>query len=235
MSFSSFSFRSADISQVRVCLLDLNDNAPRFVLDSYQSVISENSSVDTAILQVSATDADSGLYGKVRYSITRGNWNRTFELDNNGVLRLQQRLRKQGAKFFNLTIVASDNGTPPQTSRPTFVYIKIKRPDGPNETNPVFDLLYSATVNESCPVDTHILHVGPRFGKQSSRGYIQYIMSTIRDPQVDKHFVVEAQSGVVKLIRPLDYETTSRYSFYVRAVGTYQKLEKALFFYAVLC
>ena len=43
-------------------VLDVNDNAPVFDPSSYDSEIWENATVGTSVLQVQATDLDSGRY-----------------------------------------------------------------------------------------------------------------------------------------------------------------------------
>ncbi|PFX25926.1 Cadherin EGF LAG seven-pass G-type receptor 3 [Stylophora pistillata] len=111
-----------DEAYIFVLVSDVNDNAPRFVLNSYQEVISENATVDSEILRVTATDADSGINGEIHYRIDHGNSNDTFELDDkHGVLKLQQRLTTQVPDFYNLTIFAMDHGVPFLISRPTFI------------------------------------------------------------------------------------------------------------------
>ncbi|XP_078344150.1 protocadherin Fat 4-like isoform X4 [Oculina patagonica] len=212
-----------DTAEVKIHVLDLNDNAPRFVLDSYQKVISENATVDSEILRVTATDPDSGTNGQVHYSISNGNVNGTFELDNkDGVLKLQQRLtRPTVPNLFNLTIYATDHGTPSLTSKPVFVYLKIRRPvpKCSEKDKLVFPVaVYLTNVNESCPLNTPILRVRANIGKCGPRGRINYFLSEIRDPEVENHFVINSQTGVIRLIKPLDYEVRNRYAFYVGAV-----------------
>lgn len=218
-----------DTAEVKIHVLDLNDNAPRFILDSYQKVISENATVDSVILRVTATDPDSGTNGQVHYSLLNGNVNNTFELDNNdGVLKLQQRLTRPSVpNFFNLTISATDRGTPPLTSKFVFVYLKIRRPipKCSEKGKLVFPLaVYLGNVNESSPLRTPILRVRANIGKCAPRARISYIISGLRDPEVDEHFVVQPQTGVIRLIKPLDYEVRNRYSFHVGAVGKAQKI-----------
>lgn len=218
-----------DTAEVKIHVLDLNDNAPRFILDSYQKVISENATVDSVILRVTATDPDSGTNGQVHYSLLNGNINNTFELDNNdGVLKLQQRLTRPSVpNFFNLTISATDRGTPPLTSKFVFVYLKIRRPipKCSEKGKLVFPLaVYLGNVNESSPLRTPILRVRANIGKCAPRARISYIISGLRDPEVDEHFVVQPQTGVIRLIKPLDYEVRNRYSFHVGAVGKAQKI-----------
>ena len=222
----SFIHNIPDTTEVYVHVMDLNDNAPRFVLDSYQKIISENVSVDTVILRVTATDPDSTTNGRVRYSISNGNNNNTFELDEQGALRLQQRLTAQETDLFNLTILATDDGTPPKTSKPTFVYVKVKRSVVPCKEKLAFEkAVYLAEVNESTPVDTHILRVHAKTGSCSYRSKINYLFSNAIDPAVENHFSILIKTGIIKLIRPLDYDVRHRYTFYVAAVGKLNEQE----------
>lgn len=47
-------------------VLDSNDNAPRFLRDSYEAYINETVSRGTSVLQVLARDEDEANNGKVR-------------------------------------------------------------------------------------------------------------------------------------------------------------------------
>lgn len=221
-----------DKSDVVVRVLDVNDNAPRFVLDSYQEVISENATVDSEILRVTATDADSGTNGQIHYRIDHGNSNGTFELDdNNGVLKLQQRLTTQASDFYNLTIFAMDHGVPFLISRPTFIYLKVRRSIHPPCTKKLEfpKVIYLADVNESIPIGSNILRVTAKNGRCNPASKVNYFLSEIRDPEIDDHFKVFSQTGVIKLLKPLDFEDRNRYTFYVGATGKSIHVHKAAF------
>ena len=228
------SYAIPDTAEVKIYVLDLNDNAPRFILDSYQKVISENATVDSEILRVTATDPDSGTNGQVHYSLLNGNVNNTFELDNkDGVLKLQQKLTRSSVpNFFNLTISATDRGTVPLTSKFVFVYLKIRRPipKCSEKGKLVFPAVYLGNVNESCPLKTPILTVRANISKCAPRARINYFISGLRDPEVEEHFVIQPQTGVIRLIKPLDYEVRNRYSFHVGAVGKAKKIPKVNLF-----
>lgn len=191
--------------------------------------------MDSEILRVTATDPDSGTNSQVHYSLLNGNVNNTFELDNkDGVLKLQQRLTRPSVpSFFNLTISATDHGTPPLTSNFVFVYLKIRRPipKCSEKGKLTFPLaVYLGNVNESCPLRTPILQVRANIGKCAPRARISYFISGVRDPEVEEHFVVHAETGIIRLIKPLDYEVRNRYSFHVGAVGKAMKIKKVNLF-----
>lgn len=208
-------------------LLDVNDNAPRFVLSSYNKVIHENTTVDTSILRVTATDADSGTNAKIQYVIREGNVNESFHLDQNGVLKLRHKLIGQSVKLFNLTVVAKDSGRPPLSSKPTTIYVRVRRrftpTVTPNEESTSFPVpIYLATINESCPVKTEILRVRAKSDKPEYKGVVSYFLFEVHDPEVNQHFEVNEVTGSIKLIFPLDFERRSRYAYFVGAVGEYQ-------------
>ena len=191
--------------------------------------------MDSEILRVTATDADSGTNGQVHYSLLNGNVNNTFEIDNkDGLLKLQQRLTRPSVpNFFNLTISATDQGIPPLTSKFVFVYLKILRPipKCSEKGKLSFPLaVYLGNVNESSPLRTPILRVRANIGKCAPRARVNYLLSGLRDPEVDEHFVVQAETGVIRLIKPLDYEVRTKYSFHVSAVGKANKIHKVNLF-----
>lgn len=67
------------LAKISITVLDENDNAPEFVIESslgpnarnntYYATVQPEAFIDTSILQVKATDRDSGDYGKVKYRI----------------------------------------------------------------------------------------------------------------------------------------------------------------------
>lgn len=62
---------------VNVKILDVNDNSPKFNQSEYNVTVIENVRLNPPLplLQVNATDQDSGIYGNIHYSIIEGNDN----------------------------------------------------------------------------------------------------------------------------------------------------------------
>lgn len=65
-----------NVAKVKIIVQDENDNAPVFIFDRHQgknntfyAVASLDAEIDTPILQVKATDNDSGKYGMIKYSL----------------------------------------------------------------------------------------------------------------------------------------------------------------------
>ncbi|CAM9875358.1 unnamed protein product [Bubo scandiacus] len=64
--------QKSDTTYLEILVSDVNDNAPQFLRDSYQGSVYEDVPAFTSVLQVSATDRDSGLNGRVFYTFQGG-------------------------------------------------------------------------------------------------------------------------------------------------------------------
>jgi len=97
-------------SSVHVTLIDVNDNAPRFVPHShYNGSVKEDASVGTPILRVAAVDPDVGLNRQVRYSMEPPYVGVMFAVDAvSGVITLLQSLDREEQASYNLMVSAVD-------------------------------------------------------------------------------------------------------------------------------
>ena len=66
---------------MKVNVGDVNDNRPVFESDLYMRTLGRNAKVNDEVVVVWATDADSGQYGEVEYSIISGNSRQIFSIN----------------------------------------------------------------------------------------------------------------------------------------------------------
>ncbi|XP_070426690.1 protocadherin beta-15 isoform X2 [Equus przewalskii] len=100
-------------AQVRILVLDVNDNAPEFAQTLYQVQVPENSPVGALVVKVSARDSDSGTNGEISYFLfyTSQEISTTFELNTlSGEVRLIKKLDFETISSYELDIEASDGG-----------------------------------------------------------------------------------------------------------------------------
>ena len=57
---------------MKVKVEDANDNYPVFSEDLYSLLISENATVGSEVIQVTATDLDAGVNSELTYTLTGG-------------------------------------------------------------------------------------------------------------------------------------------------------------------
>ncbi|XP_006866303.1 PREDICTED: protocadherin gamma-A2 [Chrysochloris asiatica] len=97
--------------QIRVTVLDVNDNAPVFTQPEYLVSVPENMPIGTRILTVSATDADEGYNAQVAYFREKkpGDTSEVFELKStSGDIVITKDLDYEDAKFHEIDVEAQD-------------------------------------------------------------------------------------------------------------------------------
>ncbi|KAM4869387.1 protocadherin beta-5-like [Urocitellus parryii] len=100
------------IMTVYIEVVDINDNAPKFLQSLYEVQVPENSPINSLVLVVSAQDLDAGPYGSVSYTLFQDNEvSQPFVIDQiTGEIRLQRALDFEATKHYNVEIVATDSG-----------------------------------------------------------------------------------------------------------------------------
>ncbi len=106
----------ASYAMVRVRVLDMNDVEPQFTSKVYKLKAKEDLPSGTVIGSVEASDPDLYQGGQVKYSL-KHDPNDQFKIDEiSGTLRINKRLDFESVQFYNLTVKATDEGSPPLTS-----------------------------------------------------------------------------------------------------------------------
>ncbi|XP_070692797.1 protocadherin Fat 2 [Pempheris klunzingeri] len=135
-------------ASIEIEVEDVNDNAPVFSKLSYSVNIAEGLQIGTSVVQLSASDGDSGRNKDLTLQIVKTERNETdfFEIDpRSGLIVTKQVLDHENTKHFNLKIKATDNGTVPLSSE---VYVFINITDV-NDNPPDFvSSQYEATLDE---------------------------------------------------------------------------------------
>ncbi|KGL77495.1 Protocadherin beta-1, partial [Tinamus guttatus] len=100
-------------TQIRIVVLDVNDNAPVFSQKLYRSQVLENAPKGSLVLRVLATDADAGPNGEISYSFSQAvdHSHSAFEIDaRSGEIRVTQPLDFEAAQKHELSVRATDGG-----------------------------------------------------------------------------------------------------------------------------
>ncbi|KAA8588930.1 hypothetical protein FQN60_010275 [Etheostoma spectabile] len=112
-------------SKVIVDVVDVNDNAPVINIMSFSSPVSENAPTGTTIAILNIKDADSDNNGKIRCSIDgKLPFKIESSLTNYYNLISDQHFDRESVSEYNITITATDLGSPPLTSS-TKLHLKI--------------------------------------------------------------------------------------------------------------
>lgn len=142
----------SDFSNLIHCLVlveDENDNAPMFTPSSHLlSPLPENTTLGTSIIQVVATDSDSGLNGDILYSIhPNSDPYGHFTVSRTGVVTVARPLDRETVTGYELVVLATDRGTPAQTGSVT-VHLPLL---DMNDNGPELEAAYSPVLWENSP------------------------------------------------------------------------------------
>ncbi|NWY66898.1 PCDG2 protein, partial [Erithacus rubecula] len=101
-------------ARIRVTVLDANDNAPVFSQAEYTVRVPEDVPVGSTLVTVTATDADEGVHGKVKYLLkkTTGKALKVLKLDpETGAITLYQSLDYEAGDSYELEVQGRDGGS----------------------------------------------------------------------------------------------------------------------------
>ena len=195
------------ISAVFVSVLDVNDNSP--VLSGggvYSTVTAQSTALGTSILIFSCTDEDDSPYGDP--TITGVGFDGSpFALDmlgSQGNITVVGTLTVQDYFF---TIVCTDEGG---LSVDGQVYVFV-----PESSAPSFgQSMYQWILNESSPTGSEF----PAISATSSNGLITTF--SFKDGNGNDMFYIHPITGVVVLLKALDYDVQQTYALVVMATDT---------------
>uniref|UniRef100_I3JW58 Uncharacterized protein n=1 Tax=Oreochromis niloticus TaxID=8128 RepID=I3JW58_ORENI len=142
-----------DFSSHIHCLVlveDENDNAPVFTPGSYLlSPLPEDVTEGTSVIQVVASDSDSGPNGDISYSILpESDPYGHFAVSGAGVVTVARPLDRETVAGYELVVMATDRGTPPLSGSVT---VRLPLLDV-NDNGPELETAYIPMLWENSPV-----------------------------------------------------------------------------------
>ncbi|XP_053797295.1 protocadherin-23 [Vidua chalybeata] len=206
---------------VTVLIQDVNDNAPKFEQSYYIASIWEGQSPKTDIIQVFATDLDSGLNGETEYSIVSGNENAAFLIDSaRGILATNTGLDYENTSSYRLVVQAADKGNP-RLSATTVVRIQVL---DVNDNVPVVQAIGEVEVPENTLPGFIVTQVSA--SDADSRPALQF--GFIYDNSPEMKFAIDQHTGVIIVVEPLDFEETAVYTLHIIVSDSVHQIEAEL-------
>ncbi|XP_045897704.1 protocadherin gamma-A11-like, partial [Micropterus dolomieu] len=204
-------------SKVIFDVVDVNDNAPIINIMSFSSPLSEDARLGTMIAILNVKDADSERNGHIRCSIDgKLPFKIESSLTNYYNLISDQHFDRESVSDYNITITATDLGTPPLSSS-TKLHLKIS---DVNDNAPLFDKKsYSAYVTENNPPGISIFAVSARDSDWNQNARISYLLedTDISGSPVSTYVSLNSETGVLSAIRSFDYEQIKQIQLTVKA------------------
>ncbi|XP_014903193.1 protocadherin gamma-A12-like [Poecilia latipinna] len=209
--------RLTSYAKVLIDVIDSNDNSPAIYLKWLSNLIPENVSPGTEVGVINVHDRDSENNGQVRCSIQQ---NVPFKLvpsiKNYYSLVTTGQLDRELVSNYNITITATDEGSPPLSSSKT---IQLSVADI-NDNPPVFEeQSYSAYVSENNKPGSSLCTVSARDPDWRQNGTVIYSLlpGEVNGASVSSYLSVNGDTGVIHAVRSFDYEQFRSFKVQVMA------------------
>ncbi|XP_058704855.1 protocadherin alpha-3-like isoform X6 [Poecile atricapillus] len=214
---------------VELEVLDVNDNAPEVWVTSLSVPVSEDASLGTVVALLSVSDRDSGANGRVRcwvWPASPFGLEATFAGSYSLVLR--EALDRERVSEYEVEVRAEDGGAPPlRASRGLRVPVS-----DVNDNAPAFaQAVYTVLARENNAAGAELARLWARDPDEAGNGRVSYSVWEGGAAAVSasgaagggwrpasSYVSVDAESGRVWALQPLDYEELQVLQFEVRAV-----------------
>uniref|UniRef100_A0A671QN41 Cadherin-23-like n=1 Tax=Sinocyclocheilus anshuiensis TaxID=1608454 RepID=A0A671QN41_9TELE len=183
---------------VSIQVLDINDNDPILLNLPYNTSVSEGAPVHTSITQVRAQDSDSDRNALLTYSITAGNSDGSFYInETSGVVQVNRPLDRERVAEYSLTITVKDNPDNPRIARRDSELLVVTVLDV-NDNRPIFtQSSYRGEISENSPTGTTVLILnGPVLAEDKDIGENAVVRYRLLGNRVDL-FSIDSRTGVV--------------------------------------
>ncbi|NWY08079.1 PCDGM protein, partial [Nothoprocta ornata] len=191
---------------LRVELIDINDNSPEIVLTSLSSPVQEDAIPGTVIALIGVKDSDSGDNGQVHLQIAKdlpfklvSSFKEHFSLVTDGPLD------REKASEYNITVRATDSGSPQRSTQKTiFLRIADVNDNAPNFSSPS----YTAHIQENSLPGTFVFSVSASDPDEGSNAKLSYSMldNGLQDLPISTYFQIDQDNGTIYTIQALDFE-----------------------------
>ena len=222
---------------VSICItiLDEDDNAPVFVLPSYEASIFENPSFGLQVLDfpIQATDADLGPNAAINYIFELTPFENPFSIDlisGDVIVSIPEVVDREMTQQFNLVVTAFNPYRPVSTNSSVSLAITIL---DQNDQSPVFQQeVFTVQINEDfTPVDSIVDLPDIFSGSGDVLGRRIFTISAVDDDEPNNPnsqfefsllthtdvFTIDPQSGDIYAISALDTELVNFYRLEIRA------------------
>ncbi|XP_036933511.1 protocadherin alpha-8-like isoform X10 [Acanthopagrus latus] len=207
-------------SKVLVEVIDVNDNAPEISVSSLMSPVKEDAEIGTAVAMVTITDKDGGKNGLTHCQITgsvpfklKSNYKNYYSLLVDGPLDRESVLQ------YNVTITATDEGTPSLSSTNVInIQISDVNDNPPRFLEPVINVY----VKENSPTGStmYTLTTLDSDLNENAKATYHLINSSPKATSIGSMVTVNSETGDIVSLQSFNYEETKTFQFKVQATDS---------------
>ncbi|XP_030595794.1 protocadherin alpha-3-like isoform X11 [Archocentrus centrarchus] len=207
-------------SKVLVEVIDVNDNAPEITVTSLLNAVKEDAEMGTAVALVSILDRDSGKNGEVECAILN---KVPFKMETNYrnyySLVVDGHLDREETSQYNITISATDDGSPPLSNTTVItVYLSDVNDNAPCFPEPLIDVY----MKENSKAGTVIKTVTAVDIDISNNGKVSYSLldSNSKSLPVPTMVNINSETGDIINLQSFNYEELKAFQFKIQATDS---------------
>ncbi|XP_075622259.1 protocadherin alpha-2-like [Balearica regulorum gibbericeps] len=210
---------------VELEVLDVNDNAPEVWVTSLSVPVPEDAAAGTVVALLSVSDRDSGANGRVRCAVWPASpFGLVATFAGSYSLVLREALDRERVSEYEVEVRAEDGGSPPlRASRGVRVPVSDVNDNAPSFAQAVYTVL----ARENNAAGAELARLWARDPDEAGNGRVSYSVaegvvggasSGVARRPASSYVSVDAESGRLWALQPLDYEELQVLQFEVRAV-----------------
>uniref|UniRef100_A0A672FPZ6 Cadherin domain-containing protein n=1 Tax=Salarias fasciatus TaxID=181472 RepID=A0A672FPZ6_SALFA len=207
-------------AKVLIEIIDVNDNAPEISVTSLMTPVKEDADIGTIVALVTVSDKDGGNNG-VTNSIVVGSvpFKLKSNYKNDYSLVVDGPLDRENISFYNVTIKATDEGSPPLSSiRVITVEVSDVNDNAPHFMEPVINVF----VKENSPTGSIICKISAMDPDLQSNARLSYSLldSVPRNNPISSVLNINSETGEIVSLQSFNFEELKTFQFKVQATDS---------------
>ncbi|XP_051774534.1 protocadherin alpha-3-like isoform X12 [Ctenopharyngodon idella] len=205
--------------KVLVEIVDINDNVPEISVTSLAETVREDAAVGTMVGLITVKDGDGGKNGAVALKIRDS---APFRIQNTYKnkysLVVDGPLDRERASEYNVTITATDEGTPPLSSTSVIaVHVSDVNDNAPRFPEPVINVYVKENSQIGAVIHT-VSALDPDVGDNARITYS--LLESSKSGPVTSMININSDSGDIHSLQSFNYEQMKTFEFKVQATDS---------------
>ncbi|XP_057205144.1 protocadherin alpha-8-like isoform X9 [Triplophysa rosa] len=205
--------------KVLVEIIDINDNTPEISITSLVNTVKEDARNGTVVSMISIIDNDAGKNGDVQLKIRESMpFKVTNSYKNYYTLVVNGPLDRERASEYNVTITATDEGTPPLSSTSVItVHVSDVNDNAPRFPDPVINVYVKENSQIGAVIHT-VSAFDPDVGDNARITYS--LVGSFKNGPVTSMINMNSDSGDIHSLQSFNYEEIKTFQFKVQAADS---------------
>ncbi|KAL4822885.1 hypothetical protein H8958_013950 [Nasalis larvatus] len=193
-------------AKVLITVEDVNDNSPEVAITSLFSPVTEDSPLGTVVALLNVHDLDSEQNGRVTCSILAYlPFKLEKSIDSYYRLVIHRALDREQVSSYNITVTATDGGSPPLSTETHFMLQVADINDNPPTFSHVSYFTYIPENNARGASIFSVTALDPD-SKENARIIYSLAEDTIQGAPLSSYISINSDTGVLYALRSFDYE-----------------------------